>query len=104
LPIYEYECERCGNLFEKIQKLSDPPVRTCPKCKGMVRRLLSPPAIQFKGEGWYITDYARKGKSEGEGKADGKGGKEDSAGAEKEGKEKEANKTGTKPKKKADKD
>lgn len=65
MPLYEYECSKCGNLFEKIQKLSDPHVKSCPKCKGKVRRLLSAPAIQFKGSGWYITDYARKGQSSG---------------------------------------
>jgi putative FmdB family regulatory protein len=60
MPLYEYECEACGNRFERIQKFSDPPVDTCPTCSGPVRKLLSSPAIQFKGSGWYITDYARK--------------------------------------------
>ena len=61
MPIYEYECEACGERFEVIQKFSDPSVDTCTKCgKGPVKRLLSSPAIQFKGSGWYITDYARK--------------------------------------------
>lgn len=61
MPLYEYECTKCGHRFEKIQKFSDPHVKTCPKCKGKVVRLLSAPAIQFKGSGWYITDYGRKG-------------------------------------------
>jgi putative FmdB family regulatory protein len=60
MPLYEYECETCGHRFEVIQKFSDRPVETCPKCGGAVRKLLSSPAIQFKGSGWYITDYARK--------------------------------------------
>lgn len=60
MPLYEYECEACGNRFEKIQKFSDPPIETCPKCEGKVRKLISSPAIQFKGSGWYITDYAKK--------------------------------------------
>jgi putative FmdB family regulatory protein len=60
MPLYEYECEACANRFEKIQKFSDPPEDTCPKCGGKVRKLLSSPAIQFKGSGWYITDYAKK--------------------------------------------
>jgi putative FmdB family regulatory protein len=61
MPLYEYECESCGNRFEKIQKFSDPPIDICPNCgKGPVRKLLSSPAIQFKGTGWYITDYAKK--------------------------------------------
>jgi len=61
MPLYEYECESCGGTFEVIQKFSDHSVETCRTCGGKVRRLLSAPAIQFKGTGWYITDYARKG-------------------------------------------
>jgi putative FmdB family regulatory protein len=61
MPLYEYECDACANRFEKIQKFSDPPIETCPSCGGRVRKLLSSPAIQFKGSGWYITDYAKKG-------------------------------------------
>jgi putative FmdB family regulatory protein len=60
MPLYEYECESCGHRFERIQKFSDPLVETCPTCGGPVRKLLSSPAIQFKGSGWYITDYAKK--------------------------------------------
>jgi putative FmdB family regulatory protein len=61
MPLYEYECEACGNRFEKIQKFSDPLADTCPKCgAGPVRKLMSSPAIQFKGSGFYITDYPKK--------------------------------------------
>jgi putative FmdB family regulatory protein len=61
VPLYEYECRACGNRFEQIQKFSDPPVEVCPGCGARaVEKLLSSPAIQFKGSGWYITDYARK--------------------------------------------
>lgn len=60
MPLYEYECEACSHRFEKIQKFSDPPADTCPKCGGKVTKLFSSPAIQFKGSGWYITDYAKK--------------------------------------------
>jgi putative FmdB family regulatory protein len=60
MPLYEYECRACGNRFERIQKFSDPLVEICPKCEGAVRKRLSSPAIQFKGSGWYITDYAKK--------------------------------------------
>jgi putative FmdB family regulatory protein len=60
MPLYEYECEACSHRFEVIQKFSDPPIEKCPKCGGAVRKLLSSPAIQFKGSGWYITDYAKK--------------------------------------------
>ena len=65
MPLYEYECESCNHRFEKIVKYSDPPLDTCPKCgKGPVRKLFSSPAIQFKGSGWYITDYAKKSSSD----------------------------------------
>jgi putative FmdB family regulatory protein len=60
MPLYEYQCDACGNRFEKIQRFSDPPADVCPACGGSVRKLLSSPAIQFKGSGWYITDYAKK--------------------------------------------
>ncbi|HSL22643.1 MAG TPA: FmdB family zinc ribbon protein [Vicinamibacterales bacterium] len=60
MPLYEYECEACGRRFEVIQKYSDPPVEQCTTCSGKVRKLLSSPAIQFKGSGWYVTDYAKK--------------------------------------------
>jgi putative FmdB family regulatory protein len=66
MPLYEYECDACGGRFEVIQKFSET-TETCRRCgKGPVRRLMSSPAIQFKGSGWYITDYAQKGKSGGE--------------------------------------
>ena len=62
MPLYEYECEACGHRFEKIQKFSDAPIDECPKCGAKkVHKLVSSPAIQFKGSGWYITDYAKKG-------------------------------------------
>ena len=77
MPIYEYECRKCHHRFERIQKFSDPLVRKCPSCRGgRVDKLLSPPAVHFKGTGWYVTDYARKssGKKDQEkdGKKDGK--------------------------------
>jgi putative FmdB family regulatory protein len=62
MPLYEYQCDACGERFEVIQKFSDANVEQCRKCgKGPVQKLLSSPAIQFKGSGWYITDYAKKG-------------------------------------------
>jgi putative FmdB family regulatory protein len=64
MPLYEYRCEACDGRFEVIRKFSDPELEVCTLCgKGPVRRLLSSPAIQFKGSGWYITDYSQKGKS-----------------------------------------
>jgi putative FmdB family regulatory protein len=71
MPLYEYVCEACGQHFELIRKFSDPPVDTCPACGGGVRKLLSSPAIQFKGSGWYITDYARKDRPKAEGESAG---------------------------------
>jgi putative FmdB family regulatory protein len=64
MPLYEYQCESCETRFEKIQKFSDPPVDVCPKCGGKVNKLPSSPAIQFKGSGFYITDYPKKSSSE----------------------------------------
>jgi len=61
MPIYEYECTKCGHRFEKIQKISARRVGTCPECTGRVERMVHAPAIQFKGSGWYVTDYAGKG-------------------------------------------
>ena len=64
MPLYEYQCDACAHRFEVIQKFSDSPIDLCPKCGGAVKKLLSSPAIQFKGTGWYITDYARSGKTD----------------------------------------
>jgi putative FmdB family regulatory protein len=62
VPLYEYECQACHHRFEQIQRFSDPLVKICPKCgRKKVKKLLSSPAIQFKGSGFYITDYQRKG-------------------------------------------
>jgi putative FmdB family regulatory protein len=66
LPLYEYECLENGHRFELIRKYSDPELKVCTKCRSKVRRLLSAPAISFKGTGWYITDY-KKGGSDGNG-------------------------------------
>jgi putative FmdB family regulatory protein len=59
MPLYEYECDACAHRFEVIQKFSDAPITTCPVCGGSVHKLLSSPAIQFKGSGFYLTDYGR---------------------------------------------
>jgi putative FmdB family regulatory protein len=60
MPLYEYECKKCGHRFEKIQKFSDRMVKKCPECGGAVEQMISAPAVQFKGSGWYVTDYAKK--------------------------------------------
>jgi putative FmdB family regulatory protein len=71
MPLYEYQCDACGHRVEVIQKFSDPPLEQCPKCGGAVHKLQSAPAFQFKGSGWYITDYAKKdgAKSDGDSKS-----------------------------------
>jgi putative FmdB family regulatory protein len=82
MPLYEYECLKCGRRTELLQRHGEPPLAACPECAGEVRKLISTPAFQFKGSGWYVTDYAGKkgadakseakpeAKSDGEGKAD----------------------------------
>src|SRR3981081_1693808 len=65
MPLYEYECKKCHHRFEKIQKFSDKMVKKCPECGGPVEQMISAPAVQFKGSGWYVTDYAKKSSSPG---------------------------------------
>src|SRR5215467_4039039 len=60
MPLYEYQCKKCHHRFERIQKFSDPHVKKCPECGGAVEQVISAPAVQFKGSGWYVTDYAKK--------------------------------------------
>ncbi len=60
MPLYEYECKKCHHRFERIQKFSDPHVKKCPECGGPIEQVISAPAVQFKGSGWYVTDYAKK--------------------------------------------
>ncbi len=69
MPLYEYRCRNCGHQFEKIQSFSAPEEKECPVCQGPVEKLLSASAIQFKGSGWYATDYGGKSKSGGSMKA-----------------------------------
>jgi putative FmdB family regulatory protein len=66
MPIYEYDCQKCGT-FETTQKITEKPLSKCPTCKGKVKKLISNTSFQLKGTGWYVTDYARKGKSNGDG-------------------------------------
>lgn len=79
MPIYEYECEECGRRTEALQRVAEDPLTECPHCAGRLRKLISAPAFQFKGSGWYVTDYAGKG-SGGE-----KGGEKGGEGGEKGG-------------------
>ena len=66
MPIYEYRCQDCGELTEMLQRFDDPPLESCPECGGSVKKLISAPAFQFKGSGWYVTDYARSSADGGE--------------------------------------
>jgi putative FmdB family regulatory protein len=60
MPLYEYECKKCHHRFEKLQKFSDSPVKKCPECGSPVEKIISAATVQFKGSGWYVTDYAKK--------------------------------------------
>ena len=90
MPLYEYECKKCGHRFEKIQKFSDPLVKKCPDCGGKVEQMISAPAVQFKGSGWYVNDYPKKSSGSSASKTDseskGESGKD--SGAKKESKTK----------------
>ena len=90
MPLYEYECSACGRRFERIRKFSDPPVESCPECGGAVEKLVSSPAFQFKGSGWYVTDYAKKG----EDTKDAKDGKQEEKKEEKKEDKKDEKKDG----------
>jgi putative FmdB family regulatory protein len=83
MPLYEYECKTCHGRFERIVKFSDPPETHCPKCGGEVEQLISAPAVQFKGSGFYVNDYARK--SSGGASAESKGGDSGGGSSEKSG-------------------
>jgi putative FmdB family regulatory protein len=63
MPLYEYQCKKCKHRFEKIQKFSDKPIKKCPECGGPLEKLISQSSVQFKGSGWYVSDYGRKGSS-----------------------------------------
>lgn len=67
MPLYEYKCTKCGHRFEKIESVSAAPTKKCPECGGRAERQLAAPALQFKGSGWYVTDYASKDPAKGSG-------------------------------------
>jgi putative FmdB family regulatory protein len=96
LPLYEYKCAKCGHRFEKIESLGASETKKCPKCGGRAERQLAAPAIQFKGSGWYVTDYAGKSTPPGEGGADSAAKSGDVSG-EKSGDSKKETKTESKP-------
>lgn len=106
MPIYEYHCDSCDRSFETMQRINDPPLEVCEQCGGPVRKLVSAPAFQFKGSGWYVTDYARKnekggqrdgastGDSEKSKKTDSGGGTKSDSGSEAKPKESTSKPTG----------
>ncbi len=98
MPLYEYQCKKCHHRFERIQKFSDPHVKKCPDCGGAVEQILSAPAVQFKGSGWYVTDYARK-QAASSSNGDSAGKKEGAAAAEESKKSESAKKTESSAKK-----
>ena len=83
MPIYEYKCQSCGQHIEVMQRMSDDPLTTCESCGGELKKQISAPAFQFKGSGWYVTDYARKGEGGQESKGDASEGSSDSGSSEK---------------------
>jgi len=87
MPLYEYECKKCGHRFEKILKFSDKPMKKCPDCGGAVEQLISAPTVQFKGAGWYVTDYAKKGTSSGKSSENDSGSKDTSKDSKQDSKE-----------------
>jgi putative FmdB family regulatory protein len=91
MPLYEYQCQKCGHRFERIQKFSDPMVKKCPDCGGKVEQMISAPAVQFKGSGWYVTDYAKKSSGD-SAKSESSDGKGDSAKESKDSKDSGAKK------------
>lgn len=103
MPLYEYKCVKCGRTTEKIESVSGPHLKKCPHCAGKVERMIAAPAIQFKGSGWYVTDYAGKGKS-GDGASEKTAAEsKDSAKKDSAGKETAAKDSGAKEKKTAKK-
>jgi putative FmdB family regulatory protein len=82
VPLYEYQCKSCHTKTERIQKFSDPPLTECPHCGGEMEQLLSAPAVQFKGAGWYVTDYGRGGSGKGSGSGSGGGSKDRQGGSD----------------------
>jgi putative FmdB family regulatory protein len=101
MPLYEYQCKKCKHRFEKIQKFSDQPIKKCPECGGTVEQLLSAPAVQFKGSGWYVTDYAKKGAAAHAASSEGDAGSKDAKGTKetKESKKDDKHKADTSHKK-----
>jgi putative FmdB family regulatory protein len=80
MPLYEYQCKKCKHRFEKIQQFSDEPIKKCPECGGQVEKLLSASSVRFKGSGWYVTDYPKKGAAAHAASSEGDAGSKDAKG------------------------
>ena len=98
MPLYEYLCRKCKHRFERIQRFSDAILKTCPECGGTVDQLLSAPAVHFKGSGFYVTDYSRKGSGKGSGEGGGEKASSESSAAVAEAKSEAKPKPESKPK------
>jgi putative FmdB family regulatory protein len=101
VPLYEYQCQKCKHKFEKIQKFSDRPIKKCPECGGPVEKVMHAPAVQFKGTGWYVTDYGGKGDKTDKSKSEGSSEKKESAAKDDgaKGKDKDSSPKKSEPKK-----
>jgi putative FmdB family regulatory protein len=101
MPLYEYVCNKCAKRTEVIQRMGDAPLKVCPHCGGRLKKAISAPAIQFKGSGWYVTDYARGSKEGGGGKKESESsGESKSEKSESAGKSEKVEKKGEKKEKK----
>jgi len=104
MPLYEYLCKKCGHRFEEIKKFSDKQPTKCPECGGVIEQVISAPAVQFKGSGWYVTDYAKKQGSTGSvsgsstGSSESDGGGKDTRDSKAQKDDKESKKKDDKPK------
>jgi putative FmdB family regulatory protein len=99
MPLREYQCKKCKHRFEKIEKFSDKPLKKCPECSGPLEELISAPAVQFKGSGWYVTDYAKKGTATSASSSESEGASKDATkGSTTEAKETKDSKKDDKPK------
>jgi putative FmdB family regulatory protein len=94
MPLYEYECKKCHHRFERIVKYSDRPMKKCPDCGGQVEQTITAPTVQFKGSGWYVTDYAKKSSATASSSNGDSGSKQESASK----KDEKPSKAGEKPK------
>ena len=99
MPNYEYLCTKCGHRFEQIRKFSDKQLRKCPKCGGLIEQVISAPAVQFKGSGWYVTDYSKKGAGSGGSSSSSEGDADSKESGSKETKKEEKPKSETSQKK-----